>query len=90
MRPDDIDRIVLQLLGQIAPEAPLDTLQTGVPFRNQFEFDSVDFLNFVLKLEKATGVRIPELDYPELSSLEGCRVYLSAGQASSACHSPSP
>jgi acyl carrier protein len=76
MRQADIDRIVLELLGQIAPEAPLDALQSGVPFRNQFEFDSVDFLNFVLKLEKATGARIPELDYPELASLEGCRAYL--------------
>jgi acyl carrier protein len=76
MRPDDIDRIVLELLGQIAPEAPLDALQNAVPFRSQFEFDSIDFLNFVLKLEKETGSRIPELDYPELSSLDGCRAYL--------------
>jgi acyl carrier protein len=73
MREADIDRIVLDLLRQIAPEAPLDSLQTHIPFRNQFEFDSVDFLNFVLKLEKETGVRISELDYPELSSLDGCR-----------------
>jgi acyl carrier protein len=76
MRQDDIDRIVLDLLGRIAPEAPLDALEAGVPFRSQFEFDSVDFLNFVLKLETATGARISELDYPKLSSLDGCRAYL--------------
>jgi hypothetical protein len=33
-------------------------------------------LNFILKLEKETGGRISELDYPRLSSLHGCRVYL--------------
>ncbi|WP_319523250.1 acyl carrier protein [uncultured Desulfosarcina sp.] len=79
MRKEEIDRIVLELLGQVAPEAPLDSLDAHRPFRDQFMFDSVDFLNFMLKLEEKTGVRIPELDYPALSSLEGCRNYLGAG-----------
>ena len=76
MRDEDIDRIVLDLLRQIAPEAPLDSLESHLSFRDQFEFDSVDFLNFILKLEKETGGRISELDYPRLSSLHGCRAYL--------------
>jgi acyl carrier protein len=79
MQNEEIDRIVLELLGQVAPEAPLDNLDTQRPFRDQFAFDSVDFLNFILKLEEKTGVKIPELDYPALSSLEGCRSYLGAG-----------
>jgi acyl carrier protein len=79
MNREEIDRIVLELLGQVAPEAPLDSLDAHRPFREQFMFDSVDFLNFALKLEEKTGVRIPELDYPALSSLEGCRAYLGAG-----------
>jgi len=79
MREEKIDRIVLELLAQIAPEAPLDRLDARLPFRDQFAFDSVDFLNFMLKLEEKTGVRISELDYPALASLAGCRVYLAAG-----------
>ncbi len=76
MRDEEIDRIVLNLLSRIAPEAPLDCLQAHLSFRDQFEFDSVDFLNFVLQLEEQTGTRISELDYPGLSSLQGCRAYL--------------
>lgn len=76
MRDEEIDRIVLDLIGRIAPEAPLASLQAHLPFREQFEFDSVDFLNFILKLEKEAGVKISELDYPTLSSLHGCRAYL--------------
>ena len=76
MRKEKVDEIVLALLGQVAPEAPLGSLDARRPFRDQFMFDSVDFLNFVLKLEEKTGVKIPELDYPALSSLEGCRSYL--------------
>jgi acyl carrier protein len=80
MREKDIDRTVLDLLRQVAPEAPLDNLHDHLPFRDQFEFDSVDFLNFILKLEKETGVRISELDYPRLASLHGCRTYLGDSQ----------
>ena len=76
MRDEDIDRIVLDLLRQIAPEAPLYSLESRLSFRDQFDFDSVDFLNFILKLEKETDSRISELDYPKLSSLQGCRAYL--------------
>jgi acyl carrier protein len=75
MREEEIDRIVRELLLQVAPEAPLDSLRAHLPFRDQFEFDSVDYLNFILRLEKETGVRISELDYPRLASLQGCRAY---------------
>lgn len=81
MRDEDIDRIVLDLLRRIAPEAPLDGLQAQRSFRDQFEFDSVDLLNFVLHLEKQTGTRISEIDYPKLSSLQGCRAYFRDLQA---------
>lgn len=76
MQTTDIDRMVRDLLAQVAPEAPLDDLEAHRPFRDQFAFDSVDFLSFILKLEEKTGSRISELDYPALGSLDGCRTYL--------------
>ena len=76
MQKEEIDRIVLDLLGKVAPEAPLAHLQAQLPFRKQFQFDSVDFLKFILALEEKIGVRISELDYPALASLDGCRAYL--------------
>jgi acyl carrier protein len=76
MQKEEIDRIVLGLLGQVAPEAPLEQLNDRLPFRSQFQFDSVDFLKFILGLEEKIGVKISELDYPALASLEGCRTYL--------------
>lgn len=75
MQHEKIDRIVLEQLRQIAPEASLDALDARLPFRDQFQFDSVDFLNFVLRLETEMGCKISELDYPALSSLQGCRAY---------------
>jgi acyl carrier protein len=36
----------------------------------------MDFLNFIIALHEATGVDIPEADYPMLETLEGCVAYL--------------
>lgn len=71
------DQVVNALL-EIAPEADIRTLDPAASFRDQFEIDSVDFLNLVLALEKKLGTRIPEIDYPKLSSLSGCVAYLTA------------
>jgi hypothetical protein len=36
----------------------------------------MDFLNFVIALHEATRIDIPERDYPQLASLNGCIAYL--------------
>lgn len=78
MTRDEIQAITLELLHTIAPDADLAAIDSGISFRDQFEIDSVDYLNFVLSLEKRVGIRIPDLDYPRLSSLAGCVDYLAA------------
>ncbi len=76
MNEDAIKVILLEEIGQIAPDADLDNLDPAQSFRDQFEFDSVDYLNFVLALEKRLEIKIPEIECPRLASLNGCIVYL--------------
>jgi len=76
MTKDDIRSITLEVLGQIAPDADLNNLDPAKSFRDQFEFDSVDYLNFVLTLEKRLEIKIPEIECPRLASLDGCIAYL--------------
>jgi acyl carrier protein len=76
MTGDEISELVLEVLGGIAPDADLASLDPAQSFRDQFEFDSVDYLNFVLTLEKRLGIRIPEIECPRLASLDGCIAYL--------------
>jgi acyl carrier protein len=76
MTPDDLRASTLDVLGSVAPEADLAALDPDRNFRDQIEIDSVDYLNFVLGLEHRLGIRIPELHYPRLSSLNGCLAYL--------------
>jgi len=76
MAQDDIESVIMRTLYGIAPELEGRSIDPKVNFRDQFDFDSVDFVNFVISLEKAAGVRVPEMDYPKLSSLAGCLDYL--------------
>lgn len=72
----DLRQQILEQLVEVAPDVDPEAVDPEKNFRDQFEIDSVDFLNLVLGLEKRLGVRIPEYDYPKLSSLKGAMAYL--------------
>lgn len=76
MTHDEIRATTLEVLAGIAPDIDPERLDPEVSFRDQFEFDSVDYLNFVLTLEKRLGIRIPEVECPRLASLNGAVAYL--------------
>lgn len=76
MTEEQLKEQILDALLEIAPELDARSLDPNKSFRDQVELDSVDFLNFVLNLERRFGVRVPEVDYPKLSSLQGCISYL--------------
>ena len=75
----DIDELRTRLLTHltaVAPDADPGAIEPEVNFRDQFEFDSVDFLNFVLAVEKDLGIRVPEFEYPKLSNLDSSLTFL--------------
>lgn len=76
MNDDQIRATVLRVLEEAAPGAKPGTLDPAVPFRDQFEFDSIDFVNFVFGLERTFALVVNEVDCPLLSTLDGCVAYL--------------
>lgn len=66
----------MDALAIAAPDADSATIDPAVNFRDQIEFDSVDYLKFALELEKRLAISIPEHDYPRLASLQSCLDYL--------------
>ena len=72
----ELRQIVLDTLGDIAPEADLQTLPPDKGLREELDIDSMDFLNFVIALHEKLGVDIPESDYPQLITLDGAVAYL--------------
>lgn len=78
---DDITEVVLGALGDIAPEADLEGLDPGADLREVVDLDSMDFLNLVTAVAEATGVAIPERDYPLVATLSGCVAYVAGHRA---------
>ena len=75
MTEKEIVDLVHRTLFTIAPEYEGEEIEPGSAFRDQFEIDSMDFLNFIIAMHEATGVDIPEADYPDLETIEGCVAY---------------
>ncbi len=78
MNRDQIRSTVLEALHAVAPEADPAALRADQPLRDQLEIDSFDFLNFIVGIDKALHVSIPESDYPKLTSLNSFVEYLAA------------
>lgn len=80
MTSDEIRTLAIDILSGIAPEADLDALRDDDELREVLDLDSMDFLNFIAALHKATGADIPEADYRHLFTLEGVGSYLGSGK----------
>lgn len=76
MTRDEIREVVLDILTDIAPDEDLSELKDDVPFREQLELDSMDFLDIVMELRKKYRVQVPEDDYVELRSMDSTVQYL--------------
>jgi acyl carrier protein len=81
MTRDEVRAVVLQALGEIAPEADLASIDPDVALREQLDLDSMDLLNVAIALHAALGIDIPEADYPKLATLAGAVDYVLAGVA---------
>jgi acyl carrier protein len=82
MNREQLRATVLEVLGQIAPEADPEAIDPRLNLRDQLDIDSMDFLNFLIALDKQLHVDIPERDYGQLNTLDACIDYLLARQKS--------
>jgi acyl carrier protein len=76
MTREELAKRILDLLTEIAPDVEAATVIPGIDFRDQFDFDSMDTLNFAIALHRELGIEVPEADYAQLASLDKCLAYL--------------
>ena len=76
MSPGDIRQVIVRILERIAPDEDLSSLRDDVPFREQMELDSMDFLDIVMELRKQYRIQIPEDDYEHLRTMDSTVTYL--------------
>lgn len=76
MTREEIREAVANIIKDIAPDEDQSNLNDSEPLRDQIELDSMDFLDIVMELRKRYKVEVPEKDYPELNTMDGCVNYL--------------
>lgn len=81
MNPDDARTAVLAALARVAPEIDPATVGDDDELQVELELDSMDFLNLVTAVSEATGVDIPERDYPQILTVASFATYLVASTA---------
>ena len=62
MTDAEIRKLATDILSEIAPDADTAALTGTDDIRETLDLDSMDFLNFVIALNKHTGIDIPERD----------------------------
>lgn len=78
MSKDDIRRIVVEEIANIAPDTDPGAIDPGSDIREALDLDSMDVLNIIIALHTRLRVDIPEADYPLLLTIAGATDYLAA------------
>ena len=78
MDKQELRAIVIAELTSIAPEVDGAQLVASQPLRAQVDLDSMDWLNFLIRLHDKLAVEIPESDYARLRTLDDLLEYLAA------------
>ena len=78
MNRDEARALIVEELGNVAPEVNFSTVQGDDDLAETLDIDSLDFLNFITALHKRTGVNVPESDYKQMATLDGAIAYLTA------------
>ena len=76
MTRENIKNLILEIIADIDEDAEFEALIADQPLRDQLDLDSMDFLDIVMELRKRHQLQIPEVDYPQLATLNSCVNYL--------------
>ena len=76
MNEEEIKEIIFQLLKKIAPDTEPSTLKPYENIMETLNIDSFDTLQFIVALNKKTGIEIPEEDYGKIATLQALTAYI--------------
>lgn len=76
MTNEEVKKIVLDIIEDVAPDEDISDLDSSLSLREQLDLDSMDFLDIVMELRKRHKVEVPSEDYGHLASLDSCVAYL--------------
>jgi acyl carrier protein len=74
--PTTLEALVRTAIADVAPDVSAETVADDADFHDELGLDSMDTLNLAIALHEATGIDIPERDYPDITSIASCVAYL--------------
>ena len=60
MTKEQVRQAILNIISDIAPDEDLGTIKDEEKLRDQFDLDSMDFLDIVMELRKRFNLEVPE------------------------------
>jgi acyl carrier protein len=78
MTIDEAKKLVFDLLGDIAPEVDPSGVDHTIDLTEQLDLDSMDYLTWMLAINKATDIDIPQRDVSRFLTIQGAAEYLVA------------
>ncbi|SSC70748.1 unnamed protein product [Ciceribacter sp. T2.26MG-112.2] len=76
MTKQELEAVLAEALRRIAPDVDVAEIDGDGDLRQEFDIDSIDFLNLITALAKRFSLPIPEEDYPRLRSFAAIVDYL--------------
>ncbi len=70
MSRENLRKKLLQALAAVAPEAVDENIDDQVSLQDQLDLDSVDMLNYVVRIQKEFNIEIPNADYRKFLTLD--------------------
>ena len=76
MSPQELRAMIVEEIGNIAPETDAARLGDDEDLREALDLDSMDIFNLVVALSQRLGIDIPDADAGHLVTLGGGAAYL--------------
>ncbi len=76
MTEEEVAIAIKDIITIVNPDEDVSNVDPSERLRDQLDLDSMDFLDIVMELRKLYGIQVPEEDYKELASIDGCVRYL--------------
>lgn len=76
MNTTEIQRFIIEAIQEVAPEMEQNTIDFDEDIRKECDLDSMDFINYLAALQKLTGTKIIEGDYPQFHSFNSALAFL--------------
>jgi acyl carrier protein len=76
MNKEQARQTIFEVLSEIAPEVDPGTVDDSSDLTEQLDLDSMDYLNWMLGINQATGVEIPQRAVSRFLTIDGAVDYL--------------